>query len=43
MCGVELDYDEMAARTNKDTSQFQAFTIVNPLGLLHRTRFRDAD
>ena len=35
---VELDYDETAARTNKDTPEFQAFTTANPLGLLHRTR-----
>lgn len=40
---VELGYDETTARTNKDTPEFQAFIIANPLGLLHRTRFGDAD
>jgi len=40
---VELDYDETMARTNKDTAEFQAFIIANPLGLLDWTRFGDAD
>lgn len=40
---VELDYDETAARTNKDTPEFQAFTTANPLGPLHQTSFGDVD
>ena len=40
---VELDYDETAARTNKDTPEFQAFATANPLGLFHQTSFGDVD